>query len=364
MSDGLEQTSPSRARTFLASLSNPFAIGFLLTLGGLVALVLGLAVAQLVTIWIYIAFALFAALGLDPIVRRIERTRLGRAWGIVIVYVGFAAVVATILWAIIPTVVTQIAEFVKALPQTVADFQQTDFYSWASSQFGTQVPALLQEAQRLMSDPGYLASIGGGVLQVGVSIVSTISGIIIIVVLSLYFVATLPQMKDAFYRLVPARNRSMVSELTDEITDSVGGYLSGMVMLAFFNSLFTFLMFSILGLPFPLLMAVIAFSISIIPLVGTVLFWGIGSVTALLADPAAALIFALAYLAYMQVEAYVLTPRVMNKTISVPGSLVVIGALIGGTLLGLLGALVAIPVTASILLIIKKIVVPKQDAKA
>ncbi|WP_331280308.1 hypothetical protein [Microbacterium sp. MRS-1] len=64
----------------------------------------------------------------------------------------------------------------------------------------------------------------------------------------------------------------------------------------------------------------------------------------------------------MQLEAYVLTPKVMNKAIAVPGALVVIGALVGGTLMGLLGALVAIPVTASILLIIKKVFIPKQDA--
>jgi predicted PurR-regulated permease PerM len=65
----------------------------------------------------------------------------------------------------------------------------------------------------------------------------------------------------------------------------------------------------------------------------------------------------------MQLEAYVLTPRVMNRAISVPGALVVIGALIGGTLLGLLGALVAVPVTASILLIVKQVLIPKQDAR-
>ena len=100
-----------------------------------------------------------------------------------------------------------------------------------------------------------------------------------------------------------------------------------------------------------------------IPLVGTVLFWGIGSVIALFANPVSALFFAAAYLVYMQLEAYVLTPKVMNKTISVPGSLVVIGALVGGTLMGLLGALVAIPVTALVLLIVKKVLIPKQDAK-
>ncbi len=80
-------------------------------------------------------------------------------------------------------------------------------------------------------------------------------------------------------------------------------------------------------------------------------------------SPTAGLWFAVIYLAYMQVEAYILTPRVMNRTISIPGALVVIGALVGGTLLGLLGALVAIPVTASVLLIIKQIVIPRQDAK-
>jgi predicted PurR-regulated permease PerM len=162
---------------------------------------------------------------------------------------------------------------------------------------------------------------------------------------------------------VPARNRALTAELTEEITASVGGYLGGMVVLAFFNSVVCFVLYSVLQLPFPLLMAVVAFCITIIPLVGTVLFWGIGSVIALFANPLSALIFAAGYLVYMQLEAYVLTPRVMTKTISVPGSLVVIGALVGGTLMGLLGALVAIPVTASILLIIKKIVIPKQDAK-
>lgn len=98
-----------------------------------------------------------------------------------------------------------------------------------------------------------------------------------------------------------------------------------------------------MSLPFPLLLAVVAFCLTIIPL--------------------AALVFGVIYLLYMQIEAYVLTPRVMNKAIAVPGSLVVIGALVGGTLLGLLGALVAIPLTASILLIIKKVFMPRQDAK-
>jgi predicted PurR-regulated permease PerM len=154
-----------------------------------------------------------------------------------------------------------------------------------------------------------------------------------------------------------------VSDLTEKITDSIGGYLMGMVILALCNATFVFLMFLFLGLPFPLLLAVTTFCITLIPLVGTVLMWIIASIVALFADPIGALVFAAAYLVYMQLEAYVLTPRIMNRTISIPGALVVIGALVGGTLLGLLGALVAIPVTASLLLILKQVVVPRQDAK-
>ena len=151
--------------------------------------------------------------------------------------------------------------------------------------------------------------------------------------------------------------------MTNQITDSIGAYLMGMVVLAFCNSVIAFLLHLFLGLPFPALMGVLAFLITLIPLIGSVLYWIVATVIALFTGWLPALIFAIIYLVYMQLEAYVLTPRVMNRAISVPGALVVIGAMVGGTLLGLLGALVAIPVTASILLIIKQVFIPRQDAK-
>lgn len=345
------------------AIHHPFAFGFFVTLGALVALVLGLAVSNLSTVIIYVVFALFAALGLDPIVRMLERRGLSRVWGIVIVYVAFAIVLAAVLMLIIPTVVRQIAQFVRDVPSLIISFQQTDTYLWLQDQFGDALGDVLGQVETFLVNPSNIATIGGGVLQVGVTIVSGISGGIIILVLSLYFLASLPSIKQAFYRLVPAYGRTRVTGLTEEITDSIGGYLMGMVILAFCNATFVFLMFFFLGLPFPLLLAVVAFCITLIPLVGTVLFWVIGSVVALFADPMGALIFAAAYLVYMQLEAYLLTPRIMNRTISIPGALVVIGALVGGTLLGLLGALVAIPVTASLLLILKQVLIPRQDAK-
>ena len=356
----LENATPRR--TIWANLNHPFVIGFFLTLGGLVAFALGAAVSSLVTIWIYIAFAMFAALSLDPLVRRLENRGMRRGWAITVVYFVLVLVLVAIIWLIVPTVISQIAQFIRDIPGMIGDFQRSDLFAWLSAQFGDQVPDLLADLQKFLTDPNNVAAIGGGVLSIGVTIGSTISGVIIIIVLSLYFLASLPEIKQAFYRLWPARLRPVTSELTEKITTSVGGYLGGMVVLAFFNALVAFLLYLFLGLPFPALMAVVAFSLTLIPLVGSVLFWAVGTVIALIASPLGGLVFAIVYLVYMQIEAYVLTPKVMSKAISVPGALVVIGALVGGTLMGLLGALVAIPVTASILLIIKTVYIPKQDA--
>ncbi len=352
-----------RIRPTWAALASPFGVGFFVTLGGLAAIVLGIAVSNLSTVLIYVVFALFVALGLDPLVRFLVRRGMSRTWAIVAVFIAFALVLVGILLLIIPTVVRQISAFVQDVPKLVDTFQASDAYQWLNANFGDNVGDLISEAEKFITDPGNIVAIGGGVLQVGASIATGISGVVIVLVLSLYFLASLPTIKASLVRLVPARNRSAVAGMTDQITDSVGGYLTGMVILAACNAVVAFFLLLILGFPFPALMAVVAFCITLIPLVGSVLFWALGTVLVLFVDPVAALVFAGVYLVYMQIEAYLLTPRVMNRTISVPGSLVVIGALVGGTLLGLLGALVAIPVTASILLIIKQVVIPRQDAK-
>jgi predicted PurR-regulated permease PerM len=359
-------SAPARVperRSFWVGLNQPFAVGFAVTLGGLAAVLLGLAVSNLATVIIYISFALFAALGLDPIVRALERKGVKRVWGMVIVYVGFLLAIAGVLLLIMPTVIAQVAQFIRDIPTMIGDFEKSDAFAWLQANFGDQIGTILNDVESFILNPANIASITGGVLAVGAGIATALSGIVIVIVLSLYFLASLNTIKASFVRLTPAKTRAKVAAMTEQITDGIGGYLMGMVILAFFNSVVAFFLHLFLGLPFPALMAVIAFCITLIPLIGPVLYWGIATVIALFSDPISALIFAALYLIYMQLEAYVLTPRVMNRAISVPGSLVVIGALVGGTLLGLLGALVAIPITASILLIIKQVVIPRQDAK-
>jgi len=357
------ENAPAEVRTTSTTLNRPFTSGFILTLGGLVAIAAGAAFSHLSTVLIYVAFALFAALGLDPVVRWLEKRDVRRPWGIVIVYVSFALIVVGVMLLIVPTVIDQTSQIIADLPKTMHAFEQSSVYVWLHDMIGTEMSTLIQQVTSFLTQPTHIATIGKGLFQVGMTIVSTLSGVIIVLVLSLYFLASLPAIKVGFNRLAPARNRVRLASMTEQITDSVGGYLMGMVALAFCNSVVAFVLHLVLQLPFPMLMAVTAFCITLIPLVGSVMYWGLATTLALFSGWLPALTFAAIYFAYMQLEAYVLTPKVMNRAISVPGALVVIGALVGGTLLGLLGALIAIPVTASILLIVKQVVIPKQDAK-
>ncbi|MFC7788028.1 AI-2E family transporter [Microbacterium sp. MAHUQ-60] len=355
--------SPTPSRSFWARVDKPFTAGFLVTLGGLTAFLLALTLSSLSTVLVYVALALFAALGLDPAVRFLERRGLSRPLSVLAVILGLVAALALVLIMIVPVVVEQITLFVKSVPDLITDFTRSDVYAVLEKQFGEQFEQLVAEAQNFLTDGKTLTVIGGGALKVGSSIAAGVSGFIVVLVLTLYFVAGLPTITEAMLRFAPARDRDNARRITDQITVSVGGYVQGMVVLAFANAIVAFILYLVLGLPFPPLMATVAFLVTLIPLVGPLLFLAIGSIIALFADPLHALLFAIIYLIYIQVEAYVLTPRVMNRTVSVPGSLVVIGALAGGTLLGLLGALVAVPVTASILLIINQVWLPRQDAR-
>lgn len=341
----------------------PFLTGFLLTLGGLSALVLGFAIRDLVSVIIYIVVALFIALGLNPVVTALQKHGMGRAGAVATTFGLVIAVIALLLSLVIPTVVDQIAQFVQSVPGMVRDFQGSGTYAWLEDYFSDSVGGILVDIQAFLSNPGNIAAIGGGALQVGASVLNAGSGLIVILVLSLYFVSSLPQMTAAMYTLAPARNRDTLADLTEQITGSVGSYVGGMIILAFINGTLVGIVHGLLGLPFALLMGVAALCITLIPMIGTVLFWVIGTGMALFSGLTPAIVFAIVYLIYMQIEAYVLTPRIMNRAVSVPGPLVIISAVAGGSLMGLLGAFIAIPVTASILLILRQVWVPRQNAK-
>ncbi|WP_109208572.1 MULTISPECIES: AI-2E family transporter [Microbacterium] len=359
----IEPERPRRFRRVLAGLDHPLATGFLVTIGVLGALVLGSAIGSISTILVYIILAMFLAVGLDPIVRMLERHRVKRGAGIAIVFCGFALVMIAFFVFVLPPVIAQIVQLVTAIPELVENIPQSDWFAALAPDAQAAVLAALEQIAEWISAPSTLAALGGGVLAVGVGFVAAISASFVVIALTLYFLASLTAAKRAFYALAPARNRPRLQDLTERITDSVGSALIGSVILSSINAAVVFVLHVVIGLPFPALMAVIAFIVTLIPLFGSVIFWIFASIIALFTSPTQALIFFIAYLVYIQLESYVVSPRVMNKAIEIPAALVLIGALAGGALAGIVGVLVALPVMASILLIIREVVVPRQDLK-
>ena len=349
--------------TTRTTLNQRFGSGFIVTLGVLAAIVLGIALGSLATILVCIILALFIALGLDPVVRALERRGVKRVWGIAIVFAVFLIVVIIGAVFLLPAVITQLVEFTVAIPASLEEIEATAWFQGLDPAVAGVLTAATNQLALFFSDPANIVALFGGLLAFGVGVVNAVSAGIIIVVLTMYFLGSLTSMKQALYKLTAAHHRPTVESLTEQITGSIGSFVLGAVILASCNAAVVTVIHLVLGLPYPALMGLLAFLITLVPVIGSVLYWVFGTVVALFTSPTAALLFAILYLIYMQLEAYVVTPRVMSRATAIPGVLVIIGALVGGTLLGLLGALVAIPITAAILLIIRDVIIPRQNSK-
>lgn len=358
-----EASQQSRLREFVVR--SPFQLGFVVTLGVLAAILVGHMIDQLSQILMYVVAALFIALALDPLVRKLERHGVKRPLGIGMVFGAFIVVIGAVLAVIIPMIANQISLLVKQAPGYFVDVKNQEWYLNLQDKFGTIIDfnGLLGMVQDFIGKPSNWAQVAGGVLEAGVGLANGLTATLIVLILSLYFLSSLQITKRAFYGIVARSTRAKVIDITEQITKSVGGYVSGMVVLALVNSVLGFIMMTIVGVPFAGLVAVGVFLLAMIPLIGSVLATVLVSCVALFNSPVTALIAAIYYLVYMQIESYLLTPKVMNRVVSVPGALVVIGALAGGTLLGLLGALISIPVTAMVLMIIKQVWIPRQQLK-
>nr|WP_101845518.1 AI-2E family transporter [Zhihengliuella sp. ISTPL4] len=342
--------------------ANPFMFGLLGALGVLVALMIGGIVGQLATVLVYIGVALFLALGLDPIVRFIER-KLPRPAAVAVVVIGVLLAFAGIVLAIVPTLVEQIGNLIKDGPEMIKEFTKSAWFKDVSGQFGGTIQDAIDGALGFVQNPDNFLDIGGGVFAVGAGIAGGLTGVTIVLILTLYFMASLRSMKRVAARFVPAYQRDTFSELLEDVSSAVGRYVIGQASLALTNGILSLIFLTIIGAPVPALLALIAFIGSMIPLVGTLSASIIISLICLFVSPSTALFAIIYYLIYMQIEAYVLSPRIMNKAVDVPGALVVIAAVAGGALGGILGALVAIPVAASIIIVVQKVVFPNQDRK-
>jgi predicted PurR-regulated permease PerM len=341
-----------------------FRMGFVGALGVLLALFLGGILTQLSTVILYIALALFLALGLDPMVSWLQRRGMPRWLSILLVFVVVIGLFVAIIATAVPLVVAQVTEIVENWDQIVADVQNSDLVAWIGGLVGgtTIVEDGIAATGDFFGDPTNIGSLTGGILAVGAGILGGFTGATIVLILTLFFLASLDSMKRYSARFVPASSRTGFTEVSGEITGSVGRYVIGQISLASVNGFLSLIFLTIIGAPAPILLAFVAFLCSLVPLVGTLTGAIIITIVSLTASPETGIAAAIYYLIYMQIEAYVLSPRIMSRAVSVPGALVVIAAVAGGTLGGVLGALVAIPVAASLIIIVEKVVFPRQDA--
>ncbi|MFF3028107.1 MULTISPECIES: AI-2E family transporter [unclassified Microbacterium] len=345
---------------------NPFRTALVATLGvGLGVMLIG-SLQNLSTILLYVGTALFLSLGLDPLVSFLERRRLPRWLAVLVTILAVLGVFAGIVLIVLPVLVDQISELVAQITAIVQRSNLIDdTRDWIVATFpNLDVDKVFSYLEDWLNTN--LTEIGQGVIAASGAILSGLFGAFIVLILTIYLTASTPSLKRAVYQLAPASKRERFIDLAEQITDSVGYYVMGQVAQGAINGVLSMIFLSIIQAPFTAVLAVVAFFFSLIPLVGTLT----GSTIIVLAclipglgSPATAIAAAIYYLIYMQIEAYIISPRIMSRAVSVPGAVVVVAALAGGSLLGLLGALIAIPVAASVLIIYRQVLIPRMNER-
>lgn len=339
--------------------THPFYFGFIATLGALIAIVLMRALASTSQIFVLIIVALFLATGLNPAVVAIQKRGLSRANAVAVIFVSVIAFVVFFIAVVIPPVVSQGTQLINSLPALLTDLDKNPTIADLNKQFG--VIDSLQSKLKVTSDGTLIISAFGGVIGVGKSVLSGTFTALTILILTLYFITSLPQMTDLGLRFVPASRRDRVSLLTNAVISRVGSFVGSQILIAAMASVFVLALSLVLSLPSPVAIAMIVLVCGLIPLIGHFIGCTVVTIIALTQSVSIALIAFVAYVVYVQIENYLVTPRIMKRTLSVPGAVTIISALIGSSLLGLIGGLLAVPIAASVILILDEVVFPRAD---
>lgn len=339
--------------------SSPFYFGFLATLGGLIAWTLFNLFGQLTTTLTILIVAFFLTLALDPLVGYLTGRGMHRALSVLAVFSGVLVIIGVLIALVVPPVVREGSDLLSQAPDYLGRLLETKWLQDLDQHYEV-VQKAQEELTKRIQDGSLVGQVFGGVLGAGRLVVNGVFQIVTILILTLYFLATLPRIKKAAYAAVPASRRPRIVSLSEEIMRRTGAYAAGQTLVATINALCSFIMMSIIGVPYPAVLAVLVGLLGLIPMVGATLGAVLVGLVAFFDEPQKALIVGIYYVVYQQVENYVVVPRIMQSTVSVPGAVTIVAALAGGTLLGVLGALLAIPVAAGLLLLYEEVLLPRQ----
>ena len=334
---------------------SPFMIGLTAAFGVAVAYGLIELVIRARSVLIIIGLAMFIAAGLDPVVGWLVRHRMPR-WAAVLTVIAVGlGIVAGFLAAAIPPLTSEATALAHQIPHYMHSLQDRNSdLGKLNTKYQIQ-----QRLSKLVASGG--GSLVGGVLGAGELVLSTVSSIVGIMVLSVYFLTGLPRIKVFAYRLVPHSRRPRVILIGDEILAKVGGFVLGNFITSVIAGLGTYIWLLAFGVPYPILLAMFVAILDLIPMIGSSVGGAVVSLVALTVSLPVAVATLAFYIAYRLAEDYLIVPRVMRRTVEVPAIVSLVAVLIGGVLMGIIGALVAIPVAAAVRLLLREITIRRLD---
>jgi predicted PurR-regulated permease PerM len=337
----------------------PFYVGFVGGLGFALALWLALRIQAVGSVLVLVLVALFLAAGLSPAVEFFVRHGLRRGAALLVVIFTVLVAITLFIFALVPVITDQVTAIGANAPDWLDRLSHNRQIQQLSDKYD-----LIDRAKEYISSGDLLKQAFGGALNISLAILSLLGSVFIVVVLTLYFLASLPTIKKALYNLAPASRRDRVTRLGDAILRGVGGYVSGAFVVALCAGLSTLVFLFIVGLgEYAVALAVVVALLDVIPMIGATLGAVIVCAIAFATDVHAGIAGVVFYIVYQQLENYVIYPRVMSRSVEIPGAVTVIAALVGAGLLGVVGALLAIPTAAAILLLVREVFVRRQDAR-
>jgi predicted PurR-regulated permease PerM len=333
---------------------SPFFIGMTAAAGVAItyAAVRGLVLASSMLLLIGVAF--FVALGLEPAVSWLASRRVPRWAAVTVVFVIALAVIGGSVAAAIPPLVDQARQFIDHAPHYMQQVQShSSFFGRLNDRFHVQ-----QKITDTMNGSG--GSMVSEVLKAGKTVFGTITDLLIGLILTVYLLLNLPDIRATLYRFAPASRRPRTILIGDRIFAKVGTYMIGNLVISIIAGLSTFIWMMIFGIPYPLLLAILVALLDLIPFGSTVAGILVAAVALTVSLPVGIATLAF-YLVFRLAEDYLLVPKIIGKAVEVPAVATLVAVLVGGELLGLVGALVAIPVAAAIQLLVQEVLFVRLD---
>ncbi|MCC3772521.1 AI-2E family transporter [Streptomyces sp. UNOC14_S4] len=351
------ESGPRTPRVLVRPTASWFAAGFGAGLGLTLAYLAVQTVLRISGVLTLLLLALFVAISLEPVVAWLARRRMGRGWAVTVVILVSLALLAGFLALVIPPVSDEISALVAAVPKWLE--QLHDHHS-TLGRLEDRFHLVSKVRQQLGSGLG--STLVGGLLGAGHLVISAVVGTGLVVVLTVYFMVGMEQLKHFCYRFVPRARRDGVIVLTEETLVRVGRYMLGNAVTSAIAGLATFAWCAVLDVPYAAALGVLVALLDMVPVVGSTIGGVVVSLVALAVSFPVALGTAGFYTAFRLAEDYLIMPKAMRFAVDVHPLVTVVAVVIGGALLGIVGALIAIPVAVAINIVLEETVFPRIDS--